>query len=113
MILKDVAERIGLDISTISRVVNGKYVQTHFGVFELKYFFSEGIKTQDGEEVSSREVKNTLKEIVDNENKKKPLSDQSLADELNERGFKVARRTVSKYREQLNIPVARLRKQVG
>ncbi len=113
MILKDVAERVGLDISTISRVVNGKYVQTHFGVFELKYFFSEGIKMQDGKEVSSREVKNMLKDIINSEDKNNPLSDQALTDELKNRGFQVARRTVSKYREQQNIPVARLRKQVG
>lgn len=112
MILKDIAERVNLDISTISRVVNGKYVQTHFGVFELKYFFSEGLETESGEEVSSREVKNAVQEIVDNENKKKPLSDQAIADLLKEQGYKVARRTVSKYREKLNIPVARLRKQI-
>ncbi len=113
MILKDIAERVNLDISTISRVVNGKYVQTNFGVFELKYFFSEGLETESGEEVSSREVKNAVQEIVDNENKQSPLSDQAIADELGEKGYKVARRTVSKYREQLNIPVARLRKQIG
>lgn len=112
MILKDIADRVNLDISTISRVVNGKYVQTHFGVFELKYFFSEGLETQSGEEVSSREVKNAVQEIVDNEDKKKPLSDQAIADQLKERGYKIARRTVSKYREKLNIPVARLRKQI-
>lgn len=112
MILKDIADRVNLDISTISRVVNGKYVQTNFGVFELKYFFSEGLETESGEEVSSREVKNAVQEIVDNENKKKPLSDQVIAKRLKERGYKVARRTVSKYREQLNIPVARLRKQI-
>lgn len=112
MILKDIADRVNLDISTISRVVNGKYVQTNFGVYELKYFFSEGLETESGEEVSNREVKNTLKEIVDNENKKKPLSDSALAKKLEEAGYKVARRTVSKYREQLNIPVARLRKQI-
>lgn len=112
MILKDIAERVNLDISTISRVVNGKYVQTHFGVFELKYFFSEGLETESGEEVSSREVKNAVQEIVDNENKKKPLSDQAIADLLKKEGYKVARRTVSKYREKLNIPVARLRKQI-
>ncbi|MDX1671756.1 MAG: RNA polymerase factor sigma-54 [Balneolaceae bacterium] len=112
MILKDIAERVNLDISTISRVVNGKYVQTRFGVFELKYFFSEGLETESGEEVSSREVKNALQEIVDNENKKKPMSDQAIAKKLKEQGYKVARRTVSKYREQLNIPVARLRKQI-
>lgn len=112
MILKDIAERVNLDISTISRVVNGKYVQTHFGVFELKYFFSEGLKTESGEEVSSREVKNAVEEIVENENKKKPLSDQAISKLLKEQGYKVARRTVSKYREKLNIPVARLRKQI-
>lgn len=112
MILKDIAERVNLDISTISRVVNGKYVQTHFGVFELKYFFSEGLKKQNGEEVSSREVKNAVQEIVDNENKKKPLSDQAIVEKLKDSGYKVARRTVSKYRKKLNIPVARLRKQI-
>lgn len=113
MILKDIAERVNLDISTISRVVNGKYVQTHFGVFELKYFFSEGLETESGEEVSSREVKSTLQEIVDNEDKQNPLSDQALAEKLKDKGYKIARRTISKYREQLNIPVARLRKQIG
>ncbi|MDR8389735.1 RNA polymerase factor sigma-54 [Aliifodinibius sp. S!AR15-10] len=112
MILKDIADRVNLDISTISRVVNGKYVQTNFGVFELKYFFSEGLETESGEEVSNREVKNSLQQIVDNENKKKPLSDQAIAKKLEKEGYKVARRTVSKYREQLNIPVARLRKQI-
>ncbi|HLR32594.1 MAG TPA: RNA polymerase factor sigma-54, partial [Fodinibius sp.] len=112
MILKDIAERVNLDISTISRVVNGKYVQTNYGVFELKYFFSEGLETADGEEVSSREVKNVVQQIVDNENKQKPLSDQAIANLLKEEGYKVARRTVSKYREKLNIPVARLRKQI-
>ncbi|NGP77166.1 RNA polymerase factor sigma-54 [Balneolaceae bacterium YR4-1] len=112
MILKDIAERVNLDISTISRVVNGKYVQTSFGVFELKYFFSEGIETESGEEVSSTEVKNIVQEIVDNEDKQNPLSDQAIADKLKDKGYKVARRTVSKYREQLNIPVARLRKQI-
>ncbi|MDZ7682367.1 MAG: hypothetical protein U5J63_11810 [Fodinibius sp.] len=112
MILKDIAERVNLDISTISRVVNGKYVQTHFGVFELKYFFSEGIETDSGEEVSSREVKNTVQEIVDNEDKQSPLSDQAIVKKLKKHGYKVARRTVSKYRKKLNIPVARLRKQI-
>ncbi|PWN06079.1 RNA polymerase factor sigma-54 [Rhodohalobacter mucosus] len=112
MILKDVAERIGMDISTVSRVVNGKYVQTNFGVYELKYFFSEGLETESGDDVSSREVKNILQRVIDNEDKKKPLSDQALTDILREKGFKVARRTVSKYREQLQIPVARLRKQI-
>jgi RNA polymerase sigma-54 factor len=112
MILKDIAERVNLDISTISRVVNGKYVQTHFGVFELKYFFSEGIETDSGEEVSSREVKNAVQDIVDNEDKQSPMSDQAIVKKLKERGYKVARRTVSKYRKKLNIPVARLRKQI-
>lgn len=112
MILKDVAERIGMDISTISRVVNGKYVQTNFGVYELKYFFNEGLTTESGEEVSNREVKNILQTIIDNEDKRNPLSDQALADKLNEKGYNIARRTVSKYREQLNEPVARLRKQI-
>lgn len=112
MILKDIAERIGMDISTISRVVNGKYVQTNFGVYELKYFFNEALETESGEEVSNREVKNSLQDIIDNEDKRNPLSDQHLAEKLNELGYKVARRTVSKYREQLNEPVARLRKQI-
>jgi len=112
MILKDVAERIEMDISTVSRVVNGKYVQTNFGVFELKYFFSEGLETESGEDVSSREVKKILKDVIENENKQKPLSDQALTDILKKKGYKVARRTVSKYRENLQIPVARLRKQI-
>ena len=112
MILKDIAERIGMDISTISRVVNGKYVQTNFGVHELKYFFNEGMETDSGEEVSNREVKNILQTIIDEEDKRNPMSDQELAKQLNEKGYKVARRTVSKYREQLNEPVARLRKQI-
>ncbi|MFN1835974.1 RNA polymerase factor sigma-54 [Balneola sp. MJW-20] len=112
MILKDVAERIGMDISTVSRVVNGKYVQTNFGVYELKYFFNEGLETESGEEVSNREVKNLLGTMIDKEDKRKPLSDQELANRLQEKGYKVARRTVSKYREQLNLPVARLRKQI-
>lgn len=112
MILKDIAERVKLDISTISRVVNGKYVQTNFGVFELKYFFSEGLETESGEDVSSREVKKFLEELIDSEDKSKPLSDQALTENLQDKGYKVARRTVSKYREQLNIPVARLRKQI-
>jgi RNA polymerase sigma-54 factor len=112
MILKDVAEIIDMDISTVSRVVNGKYVQTEWGVYELKYFFSEGLETVDGEEVSNKEVKAILQEIVDNEDKTDPLSDQKLADRLEEKGFKIARRTVSKYRKQLGIPVARLRKEI-
>ncbi|TVR15873.1 MAG: RNA polymerase sigma-54 factor [Balneolaceae bacterium] len=112
MILKDIAERIEMDISTVSRVVNSKYVQTNFGVFELKYFFTEGLETESGEDVSSREVKKILEDVISKENKKKPLSDQALTDILNDQGFKVARRTVSKYRESLNLPVARLRKQI-
>src|SRR6056297_343322 len=112
MILKDIAERISMDISTVSRVVNGKYVQTGFGVFELKYFFSEGLETESGDQVSSREVKKVLQGIIDNENKQKPLSDQALTNLLKKKGYKVARRTVSKYRESLQVPVARLRKQI-
>jgi RNA polymerase sigma-54 factor len=112
MILKDVAEKIGMDISTVSRVANGKYVQTEFGVFPLKYFFSEGIATETGEDASSREVKAKLKEFVDKENKKKPLSDDKLEKMLNDAGYRIARRTVAKYREQLGIPVARLRKEI-
>ena len=112
MILQDVAEIIDMDISTVSRVVNGKYVQSEFGVYELKYFFSEGLETVDGEEVSNKEVKAILQDIVDNEDKTNPMSDQKLADALEERGFKIARRTVSKYRKQLGIPVARLRKEI-
>ena len=112
MILKDIAEKIGMDISTISRVVNGKYVQTEFGVYELKYFFSEGLSTDSGEEVSNKEVKAIIERIIDAEDKVKPLSDQKIADMLEEDGYQIARRTVTKYREQLSIPVARLRKQI-
>jgi RNA polymerase sigma-54 factor len=112
MILEDIAEIIEMDISTVSRVVNGKYVQTEWGVYELKYFFSEGLETESGEEVSNKEVKAILQQIVDDEDKTSPLSDSKLADRLSERGFKIARRTVSKYRKQLSIPVARLRKQI-
>src|SRR5690606_5528142 len=112
MILKDVAERIGMDISTVSRVVNGKYVQTEFGVYELKYFFSEGLTTDSGEEVSNKEVKAIIERIIGEEDKSRPLSDQAIADMLEKQGFNIARRTVTKYREQLNIPVARLRKQI-
>jgi RNA polymerase sigma-54 factor len=112
MILKDIAERINMDISTVSRVANSKSIQTEFGIYPLKYFFSEGIATDSGEDVSSREVKNVLKEMVDNEDKAKPLSDDKLEKMLNDRGYQIARRTVAKYREQLNIPVARLRKEL-
>jgi len=112
MILKDVADKVNLDISTISRVANSKYVQTDFGIFLLKYFFSEAITKEDGEEVSNKEVKKILKDLVDNEEKNRPLSDDRLAEILNERGYNIARRTVAKYREQLNISVARLRKEL-
>ncbi len=112
MILKDVAEKIGMDISTISRVVNGKYVQTEWGVYELKYFFSEGLSTDSGEEISNKEVKAIIERIVAEEDKEKPLSDQKIASMLEERGFQIARRTVTKYREQLGVPVARLRKEI-
>jgi len=112
MILKDIAEITGLDISTVSRVSNSKYVQTEFGTFKLKSFFSESLQTDSGEEVSTREVKKILSNLIDNENKRKPLSDQKLTEALVERGYNIARRTVAKYREQMSIPVARLRKQL-
>lgn len=112
MILKDIAEKVNLDISTISRVANSKYVQTGYGIFSLKYFFSESLSTDSGEEVSTREVKKILSEAVDNEEKRKPLTDEKLALLLKEKGYNIARRTVAKYREQLNIPVARLRKEL-
>lgn len=112
MILKDIAERTELDISTISRVANSKYIQTPFGIYPLKYFFSEGLQTDSGEEVSTREIKKILEEFIQNEDKKKPLTDDKLAAILNERGYQIARRTVAKYREQLNLPVARLRKEL-
>ncbi|MBK6329447.1 MAG: RNA polymerase factor sigma-54 [Bacteroidetes bacterium] len=112
MILKDISDRTGLDISTISRVVNSKYVQTEFGTFKLKYFFSESMSTDSGEEVSTREVKMILNEIISGEEKKQPYSDEKLTDMLNEKGYNIARRTVAKYREQLNLPVARLRKEL-
>lgn len=110
MILKDIAEVTGQDISTVSRVANSKYVQTEFGTFQLKFFFSEGMSTDSGEEVSTREVKKILAEMVEAEDKRKPLSDDLLTEMLQEKGYNIARRTVAKYREQLNIPVARLRK---
>ncbi len=112
MILKDIASIIDMDVSTVSRVANSKSVQTEFGIYPLKYFFSEGISTDSGEDVSSREVKNILKDLIDNEPKLNPLSDDKLEKMLNDRGYNIARRTVAKYREQLNIPVARLRKQL-
>lgn len=110
MILKDVAERTGLDISTISRVSNSKYAQTNYGIYPLKYFFNDGYTTEDGEEMSVREIRRTLKECIDNEDKKKPYTDDELTEILKEKGYPIARRTVAKYRQQLNIPVARLRK---
>ncbi len=112
MILKDIADITGLDISTISRVANSKYIQTHFGIYPLKYFFSEGMQTDTGEEVSTREIKKILEECIEGENKRKPLTDEKLAEILKEKGYLIARRTVAKYREQLNIPVARLRKEL-
>ncbi|MDB4581989.1 RNA polymerase factor sigma-54 [Draconibacterium sp.] len=112
MILKDIAERTNLDISTISRVSNSKYIQTHFGIYALKYFFSEGLQKDDGEEVSTREIKKILKECINNESKLKPLTDEKLAQILKEKSYNIARRTVAKYREQLGIPVARLRKEL-
>lgn len=112
MILKDIADITGLDISTVSRVANSKFVQSEFGSRKLKSFFSESLQTKDGEEVSTLEVKNILSDIINSENKKKPLSDEKLKDMLQKRGYEIARRTVAKYREQLNIPVARLRKEL-
>ena len=112
MILKDIALMISMDISTVSRVASSKTIQTDFGVFPLKYFFSEGISTDSGEEVSSREVKQIIKDLIESEDKNKPYSDDKLEDLLNQKGYNIARRTVAKYREQLNIPVARLRKEM-
>ena len=112
MVLKNIAEKTGLDISTISRVVNCKYIQTNFGVYPLKYFFSEGMKTESGDEVSTREIKKVLSESIAAEDKKKPLTDEELVNVLSQKGYKVARRTVAKYREQLNIPIARMRKEI-
>lgn len=112
MILKDIADRTDLDVSTISRVVNSKYVQTNFGIILLKSLFSEAMQTKSGEEVSSYEIKNILQECIDNEDKRHPLTDEMLMDILNDKGYCIARRTVAKYREMLNIPVARLRKQI-
>jgi RNA polymerase sigma-54 factor len=112
MILKDIAERTSLDISTVSRVANSKFVQTEFGTYRLKFFFSESLVTDSGEEVSTREVKKILSNLIEAESKKHPLSDEKLTDLLQEKGYNIARRTVAKYREQLNIPVARLRKEL-
>ena len=112
MVLKDIAEKTGFDISTISRVVNSKYIETHFGIYSLKYFFSEGLENQDGEEVSTRELKKALQECVDGENKHKPLTDDELVEQMSVKGYKVARHTIAKYRDQLGIPKARLRKEL-
>lgn len=112
MILKDIAEIVNLDISTVSRVANSKYVQTNFGTFLLKTFFSESLTNDSGEEVSSREIKKILSDEVNTENKRKPLTDEQICKVLKEKGYNIARRTVAKYREQLNIPVARLRKEL-
>ncbi|MEE1885455.1 RNA polymerase factor sigma-54 [Pedobacter flavus] len=112
MILKDIADKIEMDISTVSRVANSKYVQTEFGTFLLKSFFSEAIQTENGEEVSNKEVKKILEENINNEDKKRPLADERLTEILKEQGYNIARRTVAKYREQMNIPVARLRKEL-
>ena len=112
MILKDIAERTGLDVSTISRVVNSKYVQTHFGIIPLKSLFSEAMQTTSGEEVSSYEIKQILSDCIEEEDKQHPLTDEALMNILNEKGYNIARRTVAKYREMLKIPVARLRRQI-
>ena len=112
MILKDIADRTGLDISTISRVSNSKYIQTHFGIFPLKYFFSEGMQKDTGEEVSTREIKKILEDCISKEDKRRPLTDDKLAIILKEKSYPIARRTVAKYREQLGIPVARMRKEL-
>ena len=112
MILKDIAEKTDLDISTVSRVANSKFVQTEFGTFRLKFFFSESLSTDSGEEVSTREVKKILSDLIEAENKQKPFSDEHLTEQLQQKGYNIARRTVAKYREQLNISVARLRKEL-
>lgn len=112
MILKDIAEIVRMDISTISRVSNSKYVQSSYGTHPLKYFFSESLTNDEGEEVSTREVKKILEELIGAEDKQKPLTDERLAKDLKAKGYNIARRTVAKYREQLDIPVARLRKEL-
>jgi RNA polymerase sigma-54 factor len=112
MILKDIADEIGMDISTISRVTNGKYVQTEYGVFELKYFFSERIRSDDGDDVSNKTIKSIIREIIESEDSNKPYNDQKIAEMLKDKGYNVARRTVAKYREQMMIPVSRLRRKL-
>jgi RNA polymerase sigma-54 factor len=112
MILKDVADEVQMDISTISRVANSKFVQTEFGIYPLKYFFSEGVTTESGEEVSNKQIKKILSNMIEAEDKRNPLSDEQLKELLNEEGFPIARRTVVKYRQEMEIPVARLRKEL-
>lgn len=112
MILQDIADRTGYDVSTISRVSNSKYVQTEFGIFPLKYFFSEAMTNAEGEEISNTEIKTIMKEAIDAEDKKDPLNDDRLAELLKTKGYPIARRTVAKYREQMGYPVARLRRNV-
>lgn len=112
MVLKDIAQQTGFDISTISRVVNSKFIETHFGVYPLKYFFSEGMENKDGEEISTRELKKSLQDIIDAEDKKRPLTDEQLVVEMERKGYKLARRTIAKYRGQLGIPLARWRKEL-
>ena len=112
MIMKDIADRIEMDISTFSRVVNGKYVQTDYGVFELKFFFNEGMETADGESMSTLRIKDQLKEIIEAEDKHSPYSDDKLAEILQSKGIPIARRTIAKYREQMDLPIARLRRKI-
>ena len=112
MILKDIADVTGYDISTVSRVANSKYIETHFGIFPLKYFFSESIKNQAGEDVSTRELKKVLQEIVDGENKQQPLTDDEIVDLMKAKGYNVARRTIAKYRDKLGIPKSRMRREI-
>ena len=112
MILKDIATEINMDISTVSRVINSKYVETLFGVFSLKHFFSESMTKNDGESISAKEIKNSIREIITNENSEKPVNDQSITEMLKSKGYNIARRTVAKYREQMGFPVARLRKKI-
>lgn len=112
MILKDIADLVGLDISTVSRVANSKYVDTPYGTKLIKEFFSESMKNDQGEDVSTIEIKNILQKIIESEDKRKPFPDDKLAEELKEKGYPIARRTIAKYREQLDIPVARLRKKI-
>ena len=112
MILRDIADITGLDVSTVSRVSNAKYVQTWFGIYSLKNFFSGSMQTSSGEEVSTSELRNILKSIVDAEDKKRPLTDDELVDRMEKKGYQIARRTVAKYRQMLDIPVARLRREI-